>query len=543
MSKGETEEEINEKREWIEEGAKLGFEGDLNKLIDKPRNYIKNVNEFIGILDTIIDEIKRGWIVPVSAKPKGIVSLQVVRKSDRIKFRLIRNASKKVEGKISLNDGIINEKYIKVKLKNFQEYCKFFEKANFAAGGDISNAYRQTYIRHQDQWITGYQVIGLTFIDIRGIQGSKPMANICMSENKDIINYVQTMKLNNEKDGQTDCYIDDVICVDSDAEDCQFIYDKMKEGFKECNKPFNDDKEFSCTRYPIHVGYNWDLALSRKKVDVTELKKNKYFKIIVNVINIRYASLKVMWSISGKIFNTAIMNIDLKVMARGTMGLIYDNIDDLRKIDKRVLNKVVYVPDRIIMDYIFWINILLLQNGVFIDNIVRSSKIDYVMFSDASGRGFGSFCNGEAAYGVFCRGKSLNIDLKEMLALLFHIIISKDKFMNKSILIFCDNKVVNSVIIKRWARNPKMMQLIYKLVIIKIMYRIEVYVEWIPTKLNRIADLLSRDRIAEYFIAAKGLGPHKKFISVNKGQLIDKIYECKIEDFVDLLDKFDKANK
>ena len=66
-------------------------------------------------------------------------------------WRLIRNGSKCQGIYGSLNSGITNQDYIKIRLKNFKDYCTFFRSAGAAAGFDIKKAYRNCFIHPQDQ--------------------------------------------------------------------------------------------------------------------------------------------------------------------------------------------------------------------------------------------------------------------------------------------------------------------------------------------------------------------------------------------------------
>ena len=62
-------------------------------------------------------------------------------------------------------------------MKNFIEYCRFFNKGLWAAGIDIKKAYRNTYIRKEDWPLLGYSIAGLWFVDCRGTQGVSSMGN------------------------------------------------------------------------------------------------------------------------------------------------------------------------------------------------------------------------------------------------------------------------------------------------------------------------------------------------------------------------------
>ena len=106
---------------------------------------MKNVHELIGLLDKFIKEIKSGYIYPCKKSPKYILPITVVPKADGISWRFIRNGSSKRGSYISLNDGIVERKYIDIIMRNFYSYCAFFYTANWAAGFDIKSAYRNCF--------------------------------------------------------------------------------------------------------------------------------------------------------------------------------------------------------------------------------------------------------------------------------------------------------------------------------------------------------------------------------------------------------------
>ena len=82
----------------------------------------------------------------------------MVKKSDKISWRFIRNGSKKRGKYVSLNETITQRKYIDIHLTNFIGYCHLFLKYKWACGFDVKSAYRNCFIKIQDQELLGYSI-------------------------------------------------------------------------------------------------------------------------------------------------------------------------------------------------------------------------------------------------------------------------------------------------------------------------------------------------------------------------------------------------
>lgn len=486
-------------REFIREyayGAPIGYEGTAAALFRRPSNYVKSCDELYGIIEKFISEIQLGYIIPVKFKPSYLISIQVIKKACGIKWRFIRNGSKKSPSSLSLNDGITDPKYIQLELKNFTKYVKFFNQGSWAAGFDIKSAYRNCYIAPEDQRYLGYQFCGNYYVDCRGTQGVKSMGNICCRQHNHIIQYVNEAVLHNKYSTNTDCYIDDIWSVGASQAEAQHISSTMESYFIKCNKKINYDKKVLSTQFPIANGWSWNLK--DKCVGIPVNKAIKYIRLISLVIKIGVCTLKVLWKICGVIFHLSQPFKDTKVLCHNLLGLIYSHITNSTKKYSKLFNKTIILPPHIILDLTFWLEYISKFPFMPFNIILSKLTFNIWMSTDASGDGYGVFYDGVGLTGLFPSTiAAYNIYIKEGLTVLAAICQYRYKLAGKSIRVKCDNLPFVCSYINRWSKDPIVMKIIYKLVLVCIRYHIVLYIEWIDTKSNCIADMLSRNKIPE----------------------------------------------
>ena len=217
------------------------------------------------------------------------------------------------------------------------------------------------------------------------------------------------------------------------------------------------------------------------------------------------------------------------------MGFIYDYIKEMKGYHPKILSKIVALPKYIRNDLLFWIQYMKVFPVMKIDNILH--KLVYTEFAatDASGSGLGIYYNGVAISGVFSNDLVLTpIHVKEALTVLAAIVIFRNKLTGKNVKLYCDNLAFVCAYANRWSSDIKMMSIVYKLVLICVKFKINLFIEYINTKNNILADLLSRFKYNAFYNYCQNNN-----ISVHSFQQyndINILYYIKMHEFCNYID-------
>ena len=96
---------------------------------------------------------------------------------------------------------------------------------------------------------------------------------------------------------------------------------------------------------------------------------------------------------------------------------------------------------------------------------------------------------------------SFHINTKEMYAFLVAVNTFKTLIAERQGIIHIDNKCVVDSFAKKWSKNARIMRCIYLICLLLIQYRCHIFVKYIKTENNFLADLLSRNDIDRFNFA------------------------------------------
>ena len=127
------------------------------------------------------------------------------------------------------------------------------------------------------------------------------------------------------------------------------------------------------------------------------------------------------------------------------------------------------------------------------------------MYSDASKNlslGFGATCMGSWMYKRreigYIKKYDPSIEYLELFALVAGVLAWVERYCNRRIVLFCDNKSVCAMVNSTTSSCRNCMVLIRILVLHCMVNNVRVFAKYIKSKQNRIADLLSRMRIRHF---------------------------------------------
>ena len=159
------------------------------------------------------------------------------------------------------------------------------------------------------------------------------------------------------------------------------------------------------------------------------------------------------------------------------------------------------------LDIEWWIKALDLHNGVsFIqDKFVSSAELQ--LFTDASGLGFGGVFRTHWFYGAWpdkCKKSFIDINYKELFAIVVAFEIWHSEFRNKQILFNSDSEVVCNLWQNRSAKDLHLLRLLRHLFFRSVEVNCNILIRHLPGKANRLSDCLSRLQVKEFH----RLAPH-----------------------------------
>ena len=145
-------------------------------------------------------------------------------------------------------------------------------------------------------------------------------------------------------------------------------------------------------------------------------------------------------------------------------------------------------------DLTVWLDFLMHYNGVsLIGDIDWTSSEAIQLYTDASGFGFGLYFQGSWAQGRFppqWLGRSMAF--KEFFPIFVALLVWKDRLRNKRVVFNTDNKAVMCILNKKSSTCPLIMKLLRNFVLTCMRANIHIKSTYVNTKLNDIADALSR---------------------------------------------------
>ena len=146
-------------------------------------------------------------------------------------------------------------------------------------------------------------------------------------------------------------------------------------------------------------------------------------------------------------------------------------------------------------------------------NTVHATKLQFFMDASLSeAKGFGCYFAGSWTFGKwepgFIRHCKPSIAYVELFALVAGILMWQDKLQNCRIQIFCDNQTVRSNVNNLTAGCKNSMYLIRLLTLNNLQFNRRVFVEYIETRKNSVADALSRLQLKRFFREARKLNDY-----------------------------------
>ena len=488
----------HEDLEFILEGVPMHAEvGDGTiELCQKVANWCKSLRHAEMMLKKFCKEAAAGIVKPVDEMPTYIINLFCGPKKDDEDvwsgLRLIRNGSYAIEGTFALNDIIPPEK-CSMKLPHMPEYVRQFMGMRWGAMRDLKDAFRQMLLRVSERHLCGYSIFGFWFVDTRAPYGVAPMAAHCQRFAETMI-WINDYKLPQRLRDQTRVHVDDFSIAAKTKEDCLRIEEMLDHTFEELGVQVSKTKSIPATQgVRCHgVWFNLDFEDNPGEQQTVEIPKTKYdqfIEFLTIAIEHRLITIKAAESLCGKIMHYSLMKPVMKVMCWSMVHFLYQFCKNNRRDPKRVI----ILPMRIVRALQFVKSVGEYLRRATFNEVLGITPITISAASDA--------CNESGAFYIAghwnihdYKGahKKWHINCKEGHAVVMLLTRFGPELTGKRLLLHVDNQVIVACFAKKWSKSPKVMALIFEICALLIKFKMMLFIEWVASATNVVADALSR---------------------------------------------------
>ena len=491
-------------------GFKLGINpNNMPELNTKPVVYSLDLDAKIAIVSILIDDIKKGYMIPCARKDiKYIAPFFTVEKQDsKTGHRIVKDFAFS-DGYIpSLNDCIPSE-HTRVEYPTTRNVVSKADRNNCVARMDLKSWYRQLQLHPSIRKYFGHYFEGEYLYDTRIPFGLSSACLYAQKTSETILDIAKLRFIDPNKD--LSVYVDDFMLFEMTLKAGNILVRDMLRTYDWLGVVVSHHKTLKPATKSVLLGFEYDLIA--KEISITEKRINKYtneIDILLNKCNfisnkcqnkVSYAEVE---SLIGKLQWTAI--------------ILWPGKAFLNRIRKPLITynrgQSFYLKNNNIKDLNWWKYYYKMLVGLPFSVVLGTFiRIKGVLRTDASNWGIGCIWGSHWISMAF-NDKLFNEDIasKEIYAIFVAFEAWKGYFSGKEVHLRVDSKHARAALIHKKDRKPLRMDMIRALCMIAMKYRIYFYVEWIPSRDNKCADLLSRNQVEIC----------KLYSDVNLGLLLD----------------------
>lgn len=484
---------------FIAYGFPLGIkisQDEIETLYRQPTHWANSDPEMYEILRVVIKEIKASYLVPSLFPPLYNISLFCVPKKDDdgiwSLLRMVRHGSFSTATTTCINDFILPEFHQMRELPNLMNYVDFLIDKYYFALRDLKDAFRQLLLRLKDQPFCGYTIFGLHFVDTRQPYGLSSAAANCQDFGL-LLLWILRKHLPECLQDVGLLHIDDFLFAAATQRQCRHVEELFDKLCAELGVVQSTSKTVKTTQVATCYGFRWDLA--KRTVGIPPDRLCKLRTTIHLLITYRLATARLLESVCGKIMHWSQLHKAAKSLCYGLLHWIIEHIRN----HKLAPTAVLVLPIRIVQDLKLWLYFSEFISEIPFAFLRKPPSFDCYAATDAS-----SFAGGISFDEMWCsyrfqgQQKQWHITLKEGHAALMFLYNWRDYLTGKRVCLMVDNMVLKAAMARKWSPARVLMMLIYEICLVIMQYHIDVWVEWIPTDCNALADALSREKYDDY---------------------------------------------
>ena len=485
-------------RQYLLEGFSQGFR--LMNFNSTPSDRDKNLrtaSEHPHVVDSKIKkELNQGRIMgPFKQSPFQdfvISPLGLQPKKEEGEFRVIHDLS--YPPLKSVNSGI-PKSFSTVHYSSVSDAVKAIHKAGqkcYLAKTDIKSAFRVIPINPKDYHLLGFKWGGLYYFDKCLPMGASSSCAI-FERFSSALHWIVSQRLK----GITIVHVlDDFLFVGPSLESCKFALELFLKIAEDIGVPIAGEKTMGPSNILPFLGIQLDTVAMMASLPVEKVQK--YIALIDLFLKTNKVTLRQMQSMCGFLNFSCSIIIPARAFSRRMYNLCVGVTQPFYKIS---------LTKQVKMDLLVWRHFLLNYNyRTFLLDFrwVSSPQLD--LFTDAASTvGFGAVFGAKWFHGLWasdCLGK--NIALLELYPICLALYLWGPYLSNKCITLHCDNQAIVAILNSSTSKDPQIMILVRKIVLLCMTKNILIHAIYIPSQANYLCDLLSRDQVSK----ARQVGPH-----------------------------------
>ena len=501
--------------QFIECGFPLGLKKDTKpkKLSKRVHNFINSKRDCLAQIKRIHKELQKKQIIP--GKGHYQLNLLCVPKKDgatglMTEIRVARHGSYAFAKFISINDAVSDEAR-KMKLPQFEEYVAQLYPYSFASLRDLKDAFRQLLLALEDREYIQYSIFALQFRD-RCVAYGEAGAAACCQQFSTLIIWICENKLPEfqDKKDRMSVHVDDFLIVANSTTECAILTAAFDRLCKELGVKISVEKNEDSIQTGVVHGFGFRLAGDVKTVFIPADKAADIIYGCLVLLKTKKATGEALESLTGKIMHWSRLNRRVKVFCAHGIRLLHEEV---RKLDKYEKPYVVFsVQETWLRDIALFLRYFLLIREVTMESILFEPSITIIAASDACVTGGGYVCANNWCSYLFDTAANIDgrthakmhINLKEAHAVLMLIYHNRRMLTGRKLWLLIDNQACMYGIIKAWSPSRALMDFVQEISLMLMHFCIDIRVDYIPSELNTLADLLSRgkrDQCIEWFDA------------------------------------------
>ena len=461
-------------------GVRIGYEGDLDSRTES-RNHRSALKQVDVITKSIQSEIDKGRIKEIPALPSdrhfcSPIGL-VPKMTDGVQtgWRLIFDLSSPEHR--SVNDGI-PPRYGSIVYETLQDAIRLVARAGRGAvmmKRDLKSAFRHIPVSSSDHWLLIFEWQGKYYVDMFlpfGLRTAPRIFNLFSEALHWVFETLHGWNLTH--------YLDDFLFVfppGTDVSPHSNVFDRTITTMGLSKAPEKDLDGHVVT----HLGFEFDSINMEVRLPVNKkLRALRAVEHIANASSVAVASLK---EVLGFLSHCC----QVVPLGRPFLRRLFSL---LRRNESRHRFTRTRIPSSARKDVRWWLYFLSSWSSI---SIIRLSRINHDTATDASGvKGIGGvYCRYIFSERVPARHRKKHINWKEMFAILHAFVLWHKEWAGSRLRLTCDSSTVVQAIQNKSVRGEPI-QPLQTILLIAAVFDIEIFVFWIPSEENIVADAASR---------------------------------------------------
>ena len=482
-------EEFADVLDGVKSGFKLGIENTKNVRF-KVREYPQTIEKRTAIVSRLIDDIKKGWIIPCDKKELEFVApLFTTPKPDSVLLhRIVKDYSSGNEQSLNFN---IKKEFKDVKYPQLKDIVTLADDNMFVCRIDLKSYYRQLAIHPTKYKYFGYYFEGCYMYDTRVPFGLASACKYAQKMGEAIIKICNDRFLPYYLRNKMCNYLDDFILFGIHFKECTIVKNALLKTFEWLGVCVNYPKTVEPTSVATILGFKYDLC--NKTIDISTNRMNKNINLIDSLLHkkLTKVSYKSVESLVGKLQWTAIVLFPGKAFLKRLYNLLKSN-------DR---GKRIYLSGESCKDLEWWKQYYTTLRGLQFDLVLYNFEyIKGELRTDASDWGIGAIWRTHW-FSIPFGPEFLVQDIatKEIYAVLVALKTWSSAFSGRIIKIRVDSMHARAALIKKNDSKSLRMDMVRAVCMICLRLKIRYFIEYISSRDNKCADMLSRDEMTAFY--------------------------------------------